>query len=579
MKRLRLLVAVLALGLFCAIPALAQASLYSLQDYPKDAYLLGSDKLAAQPIDFNGSIEASAVSGYLNASSHQVPERLQQRQELYKVTLRAGHLYTLHYAGLPVEDPKQPSFLGNEIMYAYDEDGKILNPATLTGTVDSTGVNLWLPVKEDTVIYFGCSSKDTVDATTHAENLVGAGPFNFTVREQTGGYVFFDTQLQGVDVEPQLLTTAPAYAAEPQTPVSRYHTFQGWFTEPEYTTPWDFSKDEVPGTMTLYAKWAENPTYIVTFDPQMPGVSVETTSVKTIPALVPEPEKPEAPAGAMYSFAGWFKDAQCLQSWNFATDVVSRNVTLYGKWKPKEFDIYYVLDGGTLSDAALTGYVFNGGDTPLLPATRIGYTFMGWYDNSDFAGDALTSIANGSSGAKTLYAKWSVNTYKVTFNSMGGSSVAPATVTYGSTLTKPVSPKRSNYVFKGWYADRACTKAWNFSTNKVKGATTLYAKWYSTDSYLKTIRKSVGVWSSSQPFKKSGGTMQINVPRRASAITVHPIKSNSSAKMYMKIDGGKYYRISSTRIRVNHGKIRKVVVKVVPQSGSARYYTVKISRR
>lgn len=75
-----------------------------------------------------------------------------------------------------------------------------------------------------------------------------------------------------------------------------------------------------------------------------------------------------------------------------------------------------------------------------------------------------------------------VITYSVTFNTQGGNSISPQTVTSGSTVTRPSDPTRSGYTFDGWYTDTAYTSAYNFST-PVTGDLTLYAKWVEVSSY------------------------------------------------------------------------------------------------
>lgn len=70
-----------------------------------------------------------------------------------------------------------------------------------------------------------------------------------------------------------------------------------------------------------------------------------------------------------------------------------------------------------------------------------------------------------------------LSTYKVTFNSLGGSAVVSAAVTSGSFLTPPKAPTKAGMTFAGWYRDPACTIAWNYKTDKVTGNITLYAKW------------------------------------------------------------------------------------------------------
>ena len=66
--------------------------------------------------------------------------------------------------------------------------------------------------------------------------------------------------------------------------------------------------------------------------------------------------------------------------------------------------------------------------------------------------------------------------HRVKFDSQGGSSVDSQTPASGSTVTKPADPTREGYAFGGWYADAACTKAYDFAT-AVTSDMTLYAKW------------------------------------------------------------------------------------------------------
>lgn len=112
---------------------------------------------------------------------------------------------------------------------------------------------------------------------------------------------------------------------------------------------------------------------------------------------------------------------------------------------------------------------------PAAP-TKEGYRFGGWYyDNNggkakwDFDTDTVTR-------AMTLTAKW-VQTYTVTFETSGGSAVAPVTVDAGSTATKPADPTKSGHNFGGWYKDSTLQTPWDFANGTVTADTTLYAKW------------------------------------------------------------------------------------------------------
>ena len=78
----------------------------------------------------------------------------------------------------------------------------------------------------------------------------------------------------------------------------------------------------------------------------------------------------------------------------------------------------------------------------------------------------------------TLYAKWTLNSYNVTFDAQGGSAVAGKTVAYNALVTQPSDPTKAGYTFGGWYREAACTTAWDFDTDTMPAQNlTLYAKW------------------------------------------------------------------------------------------------------
>lgn len=84
---------------------------------------------------------------------------------------------------------------------------------------------------------------------------------------------------------------------------------------------------------------------------------------------------------------------------------------------------------------------------PDAPAATPGYTFGGWNKADgtawDYASDKVTDNI-------TLYAKWAANTYTITFDTAGGSEIAPITQDYGTVITAPEAPEREGYTFIGW---------------------------------------------------------------------------------------------------------------------------------
>lgn len=116
------------------------------------------------------------------------------------------------------------------------------------------------------------------------------------------------------------------------------------------------------------------------------------------------------------------------------------------------------------------------GETIVKPITPIktGYTFDEWYTDISFSNlfDFSTKITSDI----ILYAKWKVNTHKVTFISDSNIHLELTNVNYDSIITKPEPPIKANYSFIDWYIDDTFTETYDF-TNHITRDLTLYAKW------------------------------------------------------------------------------------------------------
>ena len=184
--------------------------------------------------------------------------------------------------------------------------------------------------------------------------------------------------------------------------------------------------------------------------------------------------KPADPTKTGYTFVGWFKDANLTTAWNFDNDTVSANTTIYAKWTINEYKVTFNANGG--SEVAEATVKHDNLVTKPENPTKNGHTFDGWYKE-----EALTTVFDFSkekiTAATTLYAKWTINTFTVTFDSQGGSNVAAATVNWDSLATAPENPTKAGFTFGGWYKEAACTNAFDFTTEKITAATIVYAKW------------------------------------------------------------------------------------------------------
>ena len=107
-------------------------------------------------------------------------------------------------------------------------------------------------------------------------------------------------------------------------------------------------------------------------------------------------------------------------------------------------------NGGTINSGNVTSYTYGVGATLPTDVTRTGYTFKGWYDNENLTGSPVTAISNTETGNKEYWAKWEINQYTITFDTNGGSEIAPITQDYGTKITTPADPTRKGYTFKGW---------------------------------------------------------------------------------------------------------------------------------
>ena len=147
-----------------------------------------------------------------------------------------------------------------------------------------------------------------------------------------------------------------------------------------------------------------------------------------------------------YEFNGWF-DANGNEITQITTGSYG-DITLYADIDLITYYITYNLNGG--DDYENNPYEFNTEDLDitLVDAYKTGYTFEGWFSDSNFTNE-VTSIS--TTGDKTLYAKFTINKYTISFDTAGGST-APSDITqdYKTYITAPNNPDKNGYIFTGW---------------------------------------------------------------------------------------------------------------------------------
>ena len=185
------------------------------------------------------------------------------------------------------------------------------------------------------------------------------------------------------------------------------------------------SETKIYGNTTYYAQFETNDRiYTISFDTGG-GTAVDQITGTYNTAVT----APAAPTRTGYTFAGW--DTEIPEK-------LTEDLTITAQWTINQYTIRFV-DG----DDEIASITQDYGTSVTAPAapTRTGYTFDGW---SRSIPDTMPAED------LTITAKWTINQYTITFDTVGGSTIAPITQDYGTSVTAPAAPTRTGYTFDGW---------------------------------------------------------------------------------------------------------------------------------
>lgn len=263
---------------------------------------------------------------------------------------------------------------------------------------------------------------------------------------------------------------------KPTDPVRDGYTFGNWYSDSRCTTEFDFGTAITRNTV-LYAGWSSN-SATVTFNYNYVGAPAMTTQTVAIGQTATEPAAPERPD---YSFTGWYTEAACENKFEFTTPV-SANLTLYAGWTLTSATVTFDL--GYEAEEQIPAQKVEIGKTatePTAPA-REAYDFGGWYTEA-----ACTTRYDFGTAVRdnlTLYAKWTLKTYTVTFVwGYDNKENTTAKVEHGKTVDEPENPR------SGFDCIWQCEgEDYDFGS-PVTSDLTLTAKWeaVSTDTYSVTF--------------------------------------------------------------------------------------------
>ena len=177
--------------------------------------------------------------------------------------------------------------------------------------------------------------------------------------------------------------------------------------------------------ITLYPVWTPN-RYTITFDTA--GGSEIAPITQDYGTNITAPADPTREG---YTFDGWDKE--------IPETMPAENMTITARWKINRYTITFDTAGGSEIAPVTQDY----GSSVAAPAdpTREGYTFDGWDKEIPETMPAENV---------TITARWKINRYTITFDTAGGSEIAPVTQDYGSSVAAPADPTREGYTFDGW---------------------------------------------------------------------------------------------------------------------------------
>ena len=220
--------------------------------------------------------------------------------------------------------------------------------------------------------------------------------------------------------------------------------------------------------------------------------------------------EPDVPSRQGYQFTDWYLDDT---KYDFAAPVTG-DMTLTAKWTANSYTITFDTDGG--SEVAPIAQDYGTAINAPAAPTKTGYTFMGWEPE-------LPAIMPAED--MTLTAQWRINRYTVTFDTDGGSAVAPITQDYGTQITAPADPTREGYTFIGW--DKA------IPATMPAESITITAQWKDSEKPTGEIKISENSWKSFLNnitfglFFKDTQTVTINAADNSGeAVTVEYLLSN-----------------------------------------------------
>ena len=269
--------------------------------------------------------------------------------------------------------------------------------------------------------------------------------------------------------------------------------------------------------------------------------------------------RPADPTKDKYTFIGWYADPEFTEEYDFAT-VLEADKTIYAKFELTSTpigDIYVRYDVLHIKQLPDGTYDLANAEVEHLSAkkdTTVTAVIKDYrathHVNVNRTLSKLTGTAiqpymgvDGKPVYTILSVYYDLDEHTLTFDTLGGSRVAPVTVRHGLTVAKPADPVYGGFLFDGWYTDKTYRTPYNFATPLTQD-TTIYAKWFLIVLPGVTVKKTAPKLNTSDHFAYvqgyPDGTVKPagNITRAETAAILFRLMDDASRKTYYSTKSG-----------------------------------------
>lgn len=269
--------------------------------------------------------------------------------------------------------------------------------------------------------------------------------------------------------------------------------------------------------------------------------------------------RPADPTKDKYTFIGWYADPEFTEEYDFAT-VLEADKTIYAKFELTSTpigDIYVRYDVLHIKQLPDGTYDLANAEVEHLSAkkdTTVTAVIKDYrathHVNVNRTLSKLTGTAiqpymgvDGKPVYTILSVYYDLDFHTLTFDTMGGSKIAPETVRHGLTVAKPKDPVNGGYIFDGWYTDKTFRTLYNFAS-PLTTDTTVYAKWIPIMLPGTTVKKTAPKLNTSDHFAYvqgyPNGTVKPagNITRAETAAILFRLMDEGSRKTYYSTKSG-----------------------------------------